>query len=399
MKKLLTALFATALVPAGAYVFVSALAPAGANAQSVSAQTPDIAAGKVLWEGNGTQCRNCHGTTGEGGFGPDLAGRGLSAAQYVQAVRHPWGIMPMFVDSQVSDAELANIAAYFGSLPKSAAPAAWKVPVDPSMPHGQQVLVSMGCAQCHGATFNNARTTLGGNGGDFALFESVVYDYVNNSPKIDADLAAARTAALPPPAPAAAPAPPGAAPTAGRGNFGPRRLVMGNFVPSRVSEAQLRDIYNWAKDEIGLRPSLQARFTAPTAGTPTYNLLLANTGIANKGEAAQGLVVDLSIPAGVTVVSAAGSSYKGIHKDATGVDVAEWQISSLAPKNNLNLTITLSAVPADTSGLKGTIHWAKPRPKSGPSVDSMNFALAGAGRGGAGGGAPAAAPGAGGRGG
>ena len=395
MKKMLAALFVTALVPASGYLFVAALAPTQANGQSVSTQTPDIAAGKTLWEGNGTQCRNCHGTTGEGGFGPDLAGRGLSAAQYVQAVRHPWGIMPMFVDSQLSDAELANIASYFASLPKNAAPAAWKVPVDPAMPHGQQVMVSMGCAQCHGATFSNARTTLGGTGGDFALFESIAYNYVGNSPKVDADLAAARAAALPPPAPAAA----AGAPAAGRGNFGPRRLVMGNFVSSRVSEAQLRDIYNWAKDEIGFRPSLQARFTAPIAGTPSYNLLLANTGIANKGVTAQGLVVDLSIPAGVTVVSTTGSGYKGIHKDATGADVAEWQISSLAPKNNLNLSVTLSSFPADSAGLKGTVHWAKPGPKSGPGVDSMNFALAGAGRGGAGGGAPATAPSPGGRGG
>ena len=397
MKKLLAALFVTALVPAGACMFVVALAPTGANGQSVTAQTPDLAAGKALWEGGGTQCRNCHGTTGEGGFGPDLAGRGLSAAQYIQAVRHPWGIMPMFVESQVSNAELGNIAAYFASLPKNPAPAAWRVPVDPAMPHGQQVMVSMGCAQCHGATFNNARGTLGGTGGDFALFASIVYDYVGNSPKVDADLAAARTAALPPPATAPT-APPPAAAGAPAGGRGPRRLVMGNFVSSRVSEAQLRDIYNWAKDEIGFRPSLQARLTGPTAGTPTYNLLLANTGIANKGVTAQGLVIDLSIPAGVTAVSATGSGYKGIHKDATGTDVAEWQISSLAPKNSLNLTITLSAVPGDIAGLKGTVHWAKPGPKSGPSVDSVNIALAGAGRGGAGGG-PTAVPGAGGRGG
>ena len=390
MKKLLAALLVTALAPAGALVFV--VASTTAHSQPAAAPGPDIAAGKALWEGNGTQCRNCHGTTGEGGFGPDLAGRGLSPAQYVQAVRHPWGIMPMFVAAQVSDAELANIAAYFGSLPKNAAPAPWKVAVDPAMPHGQQVLVSVGCAQCHGATFNNARTTLGGNGGDFALFESLVYDYVDNSPKVDADLAAARTAALPP---VAAPTPaPAGAPAAGRGNFGPRRLVMGNFVSSRVSEAQLRDIYNWAKDDIGLRPSLQARLT-PEAGTPKYDLVLANTGIAGKGVTAQGLVVDLSIPAGVTAVSGSGNGYKGVHKDAAGADVAEWQIASLAPKDSQNLSITLSGMPADAASLRGTVHWSKPGPKSGPSADSINIALPGAGRGGAGG---AAAP-AGGRGG
>src|SRR5665213_2630617 len=46
------------------------------------AQAPDAAAGKSLWEGNNTFCKNCHGKTGEGAFGPDLAGRGLSASQF-----------------------------------------------------------------------------------------------------------------------------------------------------------------------------------------------------------------------------------------------------------------------------------------------------------------------------
>ena len=105
---------------------------------------PDAAAGKALWEGNNTQCKNCHGRAGEGGFGPDLAGRGLSPSQFIQAVRKPWGIMPIFIDSQVSDAELSDLAAYFATLPKNATPAAWRVPLDPTAPHGQQVMVAMG---------------------------------------------------------------------------------------------------------------------------------------------------------------------------------------------------------------------------------------------------------------
>ena len=68
------------------------------------AQAPDPAGGKALWEGNNTFCKNCHGKNGEGAFGPDLAGRGLSAAQFQQAVRKPWGVMPTFVEDQVSDA-------------------------------------------------------------------------------------------------------------------------------------------------------------------------------------------------------------------------------------------------------------------------------------------------------
>src|ERR1700730_2622716 len=86
------------------------------------AQAPgDAAAGKAYWDRvapRNVDCRNCHGGTGEGGFGPDLAGRGLSAAQVLRAVRQPWGVMPAFVASQVSDKDAADLAAYFGSMPK-----------------------------------------------------------------------------------------------------------------------------------------------------------------------------------------------------------------------------------------------------------------------------------------
>src|SRR5579871_6438591 len=78
----------------------------------------DAAAGKALWEGSQTQCRSCHGLKGEGAFGPPLAGRGMTGAEFHQAARKPWGIMPAYTEGQVSDADLANFAAYFASLPK-----------------------------------------------------------------------------------------------------------------------------------------------------------------------------------------------------------------------------------------------------------------------------------------
>src|SRR5215467_7352276 len=108
-------------------------------ASSFAQTAPDTSAGKSLWEGNDTFCRNCHGKTGEGAFGPDLAGRGLSAAQFQQAVRKPWGIMPAFVETQISDADLAGLAAYFASLPKVPQPAAWRYTAEASFPQGQKV--------------------------------------------------------------------------------------------------------------------------------------------------------------------------------------------------------------------------------------------------------------------
>src|SRR5450755_2107749 len=105
--------------------FIAALALLPFIQSPTFAQAPDVAAGKSLWDGNNTFCKNCHGKNGEGAFGPDLAGRGLSAAEFQQAVRKPWGVMPAFVDTQISDADLAGLAAYFASLPKNPTPGDW----------------------------------------------------------------------------------------------------------------------------------------------------------------------------------------------------------------------------------------------------------------------------------
>jgi len=57
--------------------------PFAAGGASAQALTGSPEAGKAYWERvapRNVDCRNCHGGTGEGGFGPDLAGRGLNAA-------------------------------------------------------------------------------------------------------------------------------------------------------------------------------------------------------------------------------------------------------------------------------------------------------------------------------
>jgi hypothetical protein len=78
---------------------------------SFSAQNVgDPASGKTYWNREApraTACRNSHGGLGEGAFGPDLAAHGLSAAQVLRAVRRPWGIMPAFVESQLSAQDAA----------------------------------------------------------------------------------------------------------------------------------------------------------------------------------------------------------------------------------------------------------------------------------------------------
>src|SRR5258707_11824835 len=96
MKKLLLAL---AMLPLTQGVAFSQTAPTG-----------DVAAGKALWD-NDLRCKDCHGGVAEGAFGPDLAGRGLNFAQVKQAVCKAWGVMPRFLDEQVSEQEVANLAA------------------------------------------------------------------------------------------------------------------------------------------------------------------------------------------------------------------------------------------------------------------------------------------------
>ena len=104
--------------------------------QLASAQRAgDPEKGKALWlETMHVECRDCHGEHAEGAFGPDLAGRALTRAQFIHAVRKPWGIMPAYAESQISDAELTDLMAYLGSLPGVDEPGPWRrtVPVGAS---------------------------------------------------------------------------------------------------------------------------------------------------------------------------------------------------------------------------------------------------------------------------
>jgi len=347
VKKLLVAIAVVCVIPGMAF-----------------AQGGDAAAGKSLWEGNNTQCRNCHGKDGEGAFGPDLAGRGLSESEFQQAVRHPWGVMPAFVDTQISDADIANLAAYFSSLQKVAQTGPWRYPTPAGAPTGQQVLHDVGCAQCHGPTFDMPRGTLGGLNADFALFKNIVYTHTVTMPQVEEMLAGDA-----PPPPAGANRPP---------------LRMGNFNPTRVTEGELQTIYDWAKKDIGFRPDLNARLSQPSGST--YTLTVTNAGLKGKGLTAQGVAIDLVIPAGLDVTGTTGDGYKGVHMDATAKgNVAEWDVARLAAKDSKTFTITLSQPATPQNNLKGMITWKKPGPKSGPNMDVQNInPPMGGGRGGPG---------------
>jgi uncharacterized repeat protein (TIGR01451 family) len=146
---------------------------------------------------------------------------------------------------------------------------------------------------------------------------------------------------------------------------------MGNFSRTRLSEADLRMIYDWAKNQIGFRPFLQARVAPPTqaANGMTYTVNVTNAGMPGKGISAQGVTVNLQLPAGASVVAATGPGYK------LNGNTAEWVIPALAPKQQQSATITLSKAAAPGE-LKGTVHWSVPKPSP---DDVINVAVPNAG--------------------
>ncbi|HEY7297321.1 MAG TPA: cytochrome c [Xanthobacteraceae bacterium] len=310
-------------------------------AQSALAQTAgDAAAGKVYWDRlapRATDCKNCHGGFGEGGFGPDLAGRGLSAAQVLRAVRQPWGIMPAFVESQVSDKEAADLAAYFASMPKLAEPGKWRTEVPAGAPPGQVAMITMGCGQCHGATLNGPRNNMGGYNMNFAYFSNLVYNHTTAMPQYRAEI----------------------------GNNNPN-LDMGNFSRTRLTEGHLRQIYFWARDEIGVRAPMAGQIAKGEQGPGgiTYPITIRNNGVQGRGVIAEGLTVKVTLPADGKIIAVTGPGYQGADQN-----VATWKLARSAPKDQEHLSITL----AQPASLRGTITWAKPAPKTGPSKDEAVF--------------------------
>ncbi|HZZ95225.1 MAG TPA: cytochrome c [Usitatibacter sp.] len=94
------------------------------------AQSPapsgDASRGKALFLENG--CYACHGTAGHGEpYGPRLAPGPVPWVAFTHQVRQPRSSMPRYAPQFVSDADLADIYAYLGSIP--AGPKASAIPL------------------------------------------------------------------------------------------------------------------------------------------------------------------------------------------------------------------------------------------------------------------------------
>ena len=306
--------------------------------------------GKILWlETEHVECRECHGVNGEGAFGPDLAGRNLTRAQFIHAVRKPWGIMPAFAESQITDQELTDLIAYFDGLPGVDEPGPWRREVPAGAPRGLAVATTAGCTQCHHPRFNNGRGVMGGIDASFEWFIAIVYAHEATYPVTRASL--------------------------GEPPF--ERLAMGSFSPARLPESMLRDMWTYFAD-LGFRARMRGRLSAgvPSTDGVVYTLDLENTGIEGKGLTAEDVTVTLVVPTGAAVVTASGAGYQGVRRDEqANADVAVWAVPHMAPEDHQTYTLTLSQAGTDENNLRGTIRWAKPTVSYGPS-DSQNIAPA-----------------------
>jgi mono/diheme cytochrome c family protein len=335
-----------------------------AAAQSNAGPTGTVEAGKTHWALGNTSCRNCHGGAGEGAFGPPLAGRNLTYLRFRNYVRNPLGRMPAYIESELTDQEIADMVAYFNSLPPVEKPGAWRIDLPKNAPRGQQLAVSMiGCAQCHGVTFETPRHGMAEVNGDWEWFKHMVYQHTTAQREQWNQFDAAAPRVTPSPA----------------GPPGRNRIRMGNYSAARLPESTLREIWDWASDLGPLAP-LTGRITAAGTNGATYSVVVENAGVKNKGVTVEDISVSLALPAGSKVVSSSGATYDGVHADAESKgEVAVWRVPRLAATESQTFTVTLSA-PA--TALRGTIRWARPVVKA---DDDVAIALATGGRGGRGG--------------
>jgi mono/diheme cytochrome c family protein len=308
-------------LPLGAVLFAQDQSPVG-----------NPTAGKQAWSGGSlggiSLCWTCHGEQGQGGYGPDLAGRGLAFSQFKHAVRKPWGVMPAFGELELPDQIVADIAAYLASLPPVAEPGDWRTKVPVNAVAGQSMLISNGCGQCHGAGMTNNRSWLGGRVSDanFDLYAKAVYAHTDLFP-------------------------------GGR---------MGTFSKLRLSETSLQEMFKFVTQNLGLTIPISARIVpAESKGdNANYTVTISNRGLAGKGFVAEDVTISLALASG-TKVESSTPGYQGVKRDPqTQVESAVWQIPRLAPGDEQVCTLAISAGNDQPDRLvaskQSVVRWRKP---------------------------------------
>lgn len=297
---------------------------------------PEVA--RTFWKDPDTTCPRCHGTNGEGGYGPDLAGRGLTFAEIQRQVRSPWGIMPAFTERQISDQLVSDLTAYFASLPGVEKPGAWSTPLTPRIPPGRRLMISPGgCLQCHTPEIGSVRAVAGCVGADYNWLAKRVYDH----PSVYPD---------------------------GR---------MGNYSRAHLPEVVMKQIWAYMTEDLGLPVPVVAQISlepgTPAAGNPTYTLTLKNDADRG-GMTGESVQVTFPLPAGSVVESANGTGYEGIVRSTAflGKDVAVWRFPKLAPGDTHVFTLALTGVRTPSGpALEPTVSWMSPRYGGKPPIEAI----------------------------
>ena len=309
-------------------LFVPLLHAASAAAQG------NVEAGKNLWTGIDLWCQHCHGPDGDGGFGPDLAGRQLTFDQFRHAVREPWGIMPAYTEEWLSDQDIANLVAYLDSLPGVREPGSWRISVPPGAPPGQELLIAgVGCGQCHGADMGGPRMDIGAIDADFEWFKKQVYEHTTVMPEHRQLL--------------------------GEPNI---HMRMGNYSRMRLPESVLEEMWRFTVS-LGPRADITGVLDPPVlAGSGvTYPLTVANIGLRGKGVTAEDVAIVLTVAPGFTVTNASGPGYQGVRRDPrSNAETAVWHLPRLAPQDSHTYSITFSGSGAGAAISHAEVQWAKP---------------------------------------
>lgn len=289
----------------------------------------DPARGKQAWESAPLNfvCARCHGTAGQGAFGPDLAGRTLTVAQWTRQIRQPYGLMPAFPATTISDETIDDVAAYMASLPTVATPGAPAVVTSPGDTVGKQLVIEKGCAQCHGLTVGGPRAGLGEQGLTRA-------DVINQI----------RTAFFYP-------------------KFNKRPATMPTFTEKKISADDATRIADYLFT-LGPRVRLNVGTTAKRDGNVITYTITATSRAQTGGMDASHLFVAGSVPAGATFLRAgatpANSFFRGFEGVGTANQAAVWLIERIPPGATYTYTYEVQVAPSAPAAAHGFIRQLGP---------------------------------------
>ena len=358
------------------------------------AQVGDSAAGKEFWIGY--ECAHCHGLYGQGGYGPDLAGLGLTFDQFKHQVRQSWGIMPRWSEKQISDKELGNVFAFLTSLPRVETPGVpppgvppdisnrrvgennigrpSRVTAPPNAPLGQRYAVNLaGCAQCHGPEQRSSREEMGSRthprykGRDLAQLVKDTTGFTGSEEAVTWEYFKACV-------------------------YDHERLVpdarMGTYSRARLPEPVVREIFNFAIS-LGTRARLVNELAPGVRSGDTVSYTLTVTNLGKKhGMQPEDVSVELVLDQGVNVVRAMGNGYQGVQRHPlSGRDVAIWKVPTIKVDEPQDFTLVVTGPRADQAlltiarqapwsptsgviapGVHSRVHWAKPTTREFPNM-------------------------------